>query len=119
MGWREVCGLVVVIATLVGVAIGRYPWLRMNRATIALVGATLVVALGVLPLPAAFAAIDLGTLALLLGMMVLNTNLRLAGFFALVGRWVSTTARTPRQLLALVVLLGAGSPPSSSTTRWR
>ena len=108
MDWREAAGLVVVLATLVGVAVGRYPWLRMNRATIALVGATLVVALGVLPLPAAFAAVDLDTLALLLGMMVLNTNLRLAGFFVLVGRWVSATARTPRQLLALVVLAGGG-----------
>ena len=108
MSWREAAGLVVVLATLAGVAVGRYPWLRMNRATIALVGATLVVALGVLPLSAAFGAIDLDTLALLLGMMVLNTNLRLAGFFALVGRWVSATARTPRQLLALVVLAGGG-----------
>ena len=108
MPWREAVGLGVVLATLVGVAIGRYPWLRMNRATIALVGATLVVALGVLPLDAAFGAVDLGTIALLLGMMVLNTNLRLAGFFALVGRWVSRTARTPRQLLALVVLAGGG-----------
>lgn len=108
MGWREAAGLVVVLATLVGVAVGRYPWLRMNRATISLVGATLVVALGVLPLSAAFASVDLDTLALLLGMMVLNTNLRLAGFFALVGRWVSVTARTPRQLLALVVLAGGG-----------
>ena len=108
MGWREGAGLVVVLATLVGVAVGRYPWLRMNRATISLVGATLVVALGVLPLSAAFGSVDLDTLALLLGMMVLNTNLRLAGFFALVGRWVSVTARTPRQLLALVVLAGGG-----------
>ncbi|HEV8241671.1 MAG TPA: SLC13 family permease [Thermoanaerobaculia bacterium] len=103
MSWREGCGLVVVAATLLGVAVGRYPWLRMNRATIALVGATLLVAMGVLPLRDAFAAVDLDTLALLLGMMVLNSNLRLAGFFGLVAQRVAAWARTPRQLLALVV----------------
>src|SRR5262245_29357183 len=103
MSWREAAGIVVVIATLVGVAVGRYPWLRMNRATIALVGATLLVGLRVLTLPAAFAAVDLGTLALLLGMMVLNANLRLGGFFGLVARKVAARARTPHQLLALVV----------------
>ena len=97
-------GSLVVVATLVGVAVGRYPGLRMNRATIALVGATLLVALGVLGLDAAFAAVDLHTLALLLGMMVLNSNLRLAGFFGLVARGVAARSRSPRQMLAWVVL---------------
>ncbi len=38
--------VVVVFVTLVGVAVGRYPWLRMNRATIALVGATALMIVG-------------------------------------------------------------------------
>lgn len=96
-------GTLVVVATLAGVAIGRYPWLRMNRASIALVGATLLVALGVLGLDEAFAVVDLHTLALLLGMMVLNSNLRLAGFFSLVAREVAARSRSPRQMLAWVV----------------
>jgi Na+/H+ antiporter NhaD/arsenite permease-like protein len=104
MTWREAFGLFLVVATLVGVAVGRYPWLRMNRATIALVGATLLVAAGVLALDEAFAAVDLPTLALLLGMMVLNSNLRLAGFFALVARWVAARARTPLSMLAWVIV---------------
>ena len=32
---------VIVVLTLVGVAIGRWPWLKMNRATIALVGGSM------------------------------------------------------------------------------
>ena len=36
-------GLLIAV-TLVGVAVGRYPWLRMNRATIALAGAVAPVA---------------------------------------------------------------------------
>ncbi len=38
--------LAVIIATIIGVAIGRYPFLRMNRATIALTGATALSVLG-------------------------------------------------------------------------
>lgn len=98
-----VLALAVIGWTLIGVAIGRYPWFRMNRATIALVGATALIALGALTLEEAYAAVDLNTIVLLLAMMVLNVNFQLAGFFRLVSRWVITQARSPRWLLALIV----------------
>lgn len=103
MNAGEMAAAVVIVATLVGVAIGRWPWLKMNRATIALVGATVLVALGTLTLEEAYAAIDWNTLLLLFGMMVLNANLRSAGFFELVTAKVVKHARTPRRLLALLV----------------
>jgi len=94
----------VIPLTLVGVAVGRYPWLRMNRATIALVGATLLIIVGAISLEEAYAALDLDTLTLLFAMMVINVNLRLAGFFQLVGRRLARWARTPRQLLAWIIV---------------
>ena len=94
----------IIIITLVGVAVGRYPWLRMNRATNSLVGATALVILGAISLEQAYAAIDLNTITLLLAMMILNMNLRLAGFFRLVSQWVVKRARTSRLLLALIVV---------------
>jgi Na+/H+ antiporter NhaD/arsenite permease-like protein len=94
---------VIVAVTLVGVAIGRWPWLRMNRATIALVGATVLIALGVISLEEAFRAVDWNTIVLLFAMMVLNVNLRIAGFFHRVISSVARLARTPRRLLALVI----------------
>lgn len=94
----------VTATTLVGVAIGRLPRLRMNRATIALVGATALVLLGALDLEGAYSALDLDTLVLLLAMMILNANLRLAGFFQVVTAGVLRWARTPRQLLALFIV---------------
>jgi Na+/H+ antiporter NhaD/arsenite permease-like protein len=94
-----------VTVTLVGVALGRWPWLRMNRATIALVGATALIVLGVIPLEQAYRAIDWNTIVLLFAMMVLNVNLRIAGFFHLVTSHVVQLARTPRRLLALVILV--------------
>ncbi len=103
MDWNLVTTAVIAGLTLVGVAIGRWPGLRMNRASIALVGATLLIALGIIPLDAAYRAVDWNTIVLLLGMMIINVNLRLAGFFRLVTASLVRHARTPRRLLALVV----------------
>jgi Na+/H+ antiporter NhaD/arsenite permease-like protein len=103
VNWQTAAAAAVIGITLVGVAVGRYPALKMNRATIALVGATFLVALGAISLEAAYQSIDWNTLLLLFGMMVLNVNLRMAGFFHLVTAKVVKFARTPRQLLALIV----------------
>lgn len=103
MDWKEWFVAAVATLTLVGVAVGRWPWLRMNRATIALVGATVLVGTGMLTLPQAYAAVDWNTILLLFAMMVLNTNLRIAGFFHLVTSQVVTRARTPRRLLGFIV----------------
>ena len=99
-----VTGLIVIV-TLVGVAVGRYPWLRMNRATIALVGATLLIIVGAISLDQAYEALDLNTLVLLFAMMILNVNLRLAGFFQLVASRIVRLASSPRQLLAWLILV--------------
>lgn len=96
--------LAIIVATIIGVAIGRYPFLRMNRATIALTGATALIVLNALTLDEAYASLDLDTLTLLFAMMILNVNLRRAGFFGVVGNWVVHYAHTPRQLLALIII---------------
>lgn len=103
MDWKEWFVALVAALTLIGVAVGRWPWLRMNRATIALVGATVLIGTGMMTLPQAYAAVDWNTILLLFAMMVLNVNLRLAGFFHLVTSHIVQLARTPRRLLALIV----------------
>ncbi|MBI5504382.1 MAG: anion transporter [Deltaproteobacteria bacterium] len=75
----------------------------MNRATIAVVGATSMVLAGSLTLEQAYAAIDADTLVLLFGMMVLNANLRIAGFFEAVATGAVGVGRSPLRLLALTV----------------
>jgi Na+/H+ antiporter NhaD/arsenite permease-like protein len=96
--------LIIVALTYAAVAIGRVPGLRMNRATIALVGSAALIAVGSLTQEQAFASIDLGTLVLLGAMMVLNVNLRLSGFFNLVTARVLRLAHTPSVLLALIIV---------------
>ncbi len=100
----QISALLIIVATLIGVAIGRWPWLRMNRATIALTGATALIAIGAIPLEDAYAALDLDTLTLLFAMMIINYNLRRAGFFQIVANRVIHHAHTSRQLLAYVIV---------------
>ena len=67
--------------TYLALAFGRVPGLRIDRAGIALVGATLMLVPGRSPStrPSAPTAIDYKTLALLFGMMVVVGFLRLSG----------------------------------------
>jgi len=93
----------LVTLTCVGVAAGAYPGLKMNRASIALVGAVGLVALRVMTPSAALGAIDPNTLLLLFAMMVISAHLRLAGFFNWVGQLIAVHVRSPRLFLAAVI----------------
>lgn len=101
---QVVLSIPIIILTYVGVAIGELPRLRMNRATIALVGAVMLVAIGSLPMEAALHSLDANTLILLFAMMVLNAHLQLAGFFDGVAAFLTSRARSPRVLLAYIVI---------------
>ncbi len=96
----------IVILTYLGVALGYFPGLRMNRASIALTGAAACVAVGILPLEEAWKSIDGATIVLLLSMMILNANLALSGFFRLVGRVILARLSSPRALLGGIVVSG-------------
>jgi Na+/H+ antiporter NhaD/arsenite permease-like protein len=96
---------VIFAASYVALAIGRVPGLAIDRAGVALVGAALMVGSGALPLDAAYRAVDLDTLTLLLGMMIIVANLRLSGFFAVAGGWVMRRARRPLALLSAVTAI--------------
>jgi Na+/H+ antiporter NhaD/arsenite permease-like protein len=95
--------LISIALTLIGIAIGSYPGFRMNRATIALVGATVLVIINNLSLEEAAKLVDINTIMLLFAMMVLNINLRLSGFFDIIANRIIRIAKTPRQLLALII----------------
>jgi Na+/H+ antiporter NhaD/arsenite permease-like protein len=94
----------IFVLTYIVIAIGRVPGLRIDRAGAALVGASLMLAVGALGPDEMARAIDFPTLALLLGLMIVVGNLRVSGFFRLVNGWVVARARHPLQLLAAVIL---------------
>jgi Na+/H+ antiporter NhaD/arsenite permease-like protein len=100
---RRAAAVVIFVGSYLALAIGRIPGLRIDRAGIALVGASLMVASGALPLEDAYKAVDLDTITLLLGIMIVVASLRLSGFFAVVTAWVMRHAKSPLILLAGVV----------------
>ncbi|MGQ9799822.1 MAG: anion transporter [Ignavibacterium sp.] len=95
--------LIVIILSLIGIAVGSYPGFKMNRASIALVGATTLVIINELSLEQAAKLVDINTIMLLFAMMVLNINLRLSGFFNIIANRIIRFAKTTRQLLALII----------------
>jgi Na+/H+ antiporter NhaD/arsenite permease-like protein len=100
---RTLVALAIFAVTYALLSLRRIPFLNLDRPTVALAGAVAMVACGVLPLDAAYAAINLDTLALLLGTMVTIAYLREARFFEWVAHRILRAATTPRRLLVLVV----------------
>lgn len=105
--------LVVFGLSYVGITARRLRWLPVGRPSMALIGATVCVALGAwagppyLGLDDALRAVELHTLSLLLGMMVVAAGLGEAGFFAWVTRWLSGRVSSRAGLL-WAVTLGCG-----------
>jgi Na+/H+ antiporter NhaD/arsenite permease-like protein len=102
---HRIAATVIFAASYFALAIGKVPGLAIDRAGVALVGACLMVASGVMSLEDAYQAVDMRTITLLLGMMIVVVNLRISGFFALVNAWVIRRVHRPVMLLAAIVLL--------------
>jgi Na+/H+ antiporter NhaD/arsenite permease-like protein len=97
----------IFVFTYVAFSVGRVPGFRSDRMAAAVIGAVLLVALGVLSVDEAQSAVDGRTLGLLFGMMLLSAALDVSGAFALVGWWVTRRARSPLALLAAVSIASA------------
>ncbi|MSR45649.1 MAG: anion transporter [Planctomycetes bacterium] len=103
MSGQTIAATVVFAITYVLISLPRVPILRLERPAIALLGAVAMVGCGVPSMDEARRAINFDTLALLLGMMIVIAYLRLARFFDAVAAAIIRIAKTPRQLLVLLV----------------
>ena len=99
-----VAGAILFFTYLV-LALGRAPYLKIDRTGAAIVGATLMVASGVISLDDAYRHIDFRTLVLLFGMMVLIAHLQMARFFSATVRWIGARVHQPAVLLVTVVFV--------------
>ena len=106
--WHDtvtITAFAIFVLTYLFIAIGKLPGYHLDRAGAALLGASLMVWLGVLSIEEAYKAIDFDTIALLLGMMIVVANLRLSGFFQLINEWVVKRAKHPIVLLTAIVFV--------------
>ncbi len=87
-------------------AIGRLPGTRIDRPAMAVIGAVLMLAFGVLTPEQGLKSIDFATLVLLFSMMLIASSLHLAGFF----EWVTglVAARLEPRLLLPGVIFTSG-----------
>jgi len=102
---RHVAALSIFTTSYLALAIGKVPGLSIDRAGVALVGACLMIAAGVVPLDRAYQRVDFDTITLLLGMMIVVANLRISGFFAVVNQWVAQRVHGPLLLLAAIIAI--------------
>ena len=98
--WLPV-GIFLVTYLLIAVESNRGSYL--DRTASAFCGAVAMVLAGVLTLNGAYQAVDWNTIIFLLGIMILVAHFRVSGFFDWVAFHISGLARTPRQLLVLLV----------------
>ncbi len=104
---RMILGSLAFGIAYVLIAVRRLRWLRIDRASGAIIGAVLAVAIGSVTPEEAAQAIDHSTLVLLLGVMGIGAFLSIDGFFDRAAATLVARARTRGRLLAAVVW-GAG-----------
>jgi Na+/H+ antiporter NhaD/arsenite permease-like protein len=102
---QQIITLVIALLTLAGIAVGRVPKIHLNRASIALIGASLLVLFGVQDIHSAWRLVDGDIIILLLGLMIVNTVLTYAKFFRLLTRITVKGAKNTLSLLSSLVFI--------------
>jgi Na+/H+ antiporter NhaD/arsenite permease-like protein len=91
-----------------GMVLGEIPGLALDRTGVALLGALALIASERVTPEAAWQAVDVPTLALLFGLMVVSAQFRLGGFYAFITRKAAGARVSPALLLGLVVAVAGG-----------
>ena len=95
--------LVVFVVVYLGMLLGEIPGLALDRTGVALLGALVLVASERVSPEAAWRSVDVPTLSLLFGLMVVSAQLRLGGFYTWVTRRIVAAEASPVALIAFVV----------------
>ena len=98
----------VFVLVYLGMIFGGLPGLALNRTAVALLGAIALLAGGALTSGQAWASVDMPTMSLLFGLMLVSAQLRLSGLYDLLARRIAGAQVSPPRLLLLVMAAGAG-----------
>ena len=93
----------IMAAVLIIFTLGKSPVFRVDRAGAAIIGSVLMIGVGVMSFEEASQAVDHKTIVILFSLMVVVANLKLAGFFELLGDMVARNVKSQRQLLAAAI----------------
>ncbi|RJP27855.1 MAG: anion transporter [Candidatus Omnitrophota bacterium] len=97
--------LIVFLFVYLGMFLGEIPGLALDRTGIALLGAIILVGAEVLSPAEAWSAIDISTIALLFGLMIVSAQFRLGGFYVAITRKIAALDVSEEKLLAILLLV--------------
>ncbi|HUP48020.1 MAG TPA: SLC13 family permease [Thermoanaerobaculia bacterium] len=96
--------LAVFAVVYAGMILGGLPRLKVDRTGVALLGAIALIASGAIAMQEALAMIDLATVTLLFGLMIVSAQLRLGGFYARVSQFVTAIEASPPLYLGALIV---------------
>ena len=99
---RTLAAYLIFLGSYFVFALGKFPWMKIDRPGAAIIGAVLMVAFGVVGTQDALQSIDFATIVLLFSMMLVVANLRVGGFFETVAEWLIKRLH-PHHLLPTVI----------------
>jgi Na+/H+ antiporter NhaD/arsenite permease-like protein len=99
---RILAAYLICTGSYVVFALGKFPWMKIDRPGAAIIGAVLMVAFRIVGGREALASIDFATIVLLFSMMLIVANLRLVGFFDWITEWIIQRLH-PNHLLPTVI----------------
>lgn len=95
--------LAVFASVYFAMMLGGIPWSAVDRAGVALLGAIALLAAHRISPQSAWKAVDVPTISLLFGLMVVSAQLRLSGFYTRLARRLAGMQVSPQMLLAFLV----------------
>ena len=95
--------IIVFVVVYFGMMVGRIHGLALDRTGIALLGAIALLATGRVGLKEAWDAVDVATIALLLGLMIVSAQFRLGGFYSRLAGGIVQAEVSPAALLGLLI----------------
>ena len=95
--------LVIFLFVYLGMILGKIPGLALDRTGIALLGAIALLAFDRIDPRTAWDAVDVPTIGLLLGLMVVSAQFRLGGFYTFTTRRLASSKLRPELQLALLI----------------
>src|SRR5262247_1975032 len=97
--------IAIFLSVYVGMALGRWPGLKIDRTGIALLGAIVLYSTGLVSTAMVLQAIDFPTLIVLFGLMVLSAQFAVCGFYDWCSARIAAMHASPVAILALTVLV--------------
>jgi Na+/H+ antiporter NhaD/arsenite permease-like protein len=101
----QIITLIIFVVTYLGIIFTRLPGVNVDRPSAAFSGAVAMVVFGILTPAEAIGYIDMNTIFLLLGMMIIIATLQLDGFFTLIARQTIDWSKTRTRLLIVITLV--------------